>query len=86
MSLTQLATLISPVVGRPVKDQTGLDGTFDLDLRFTPEGRREGNDPVELSIFTAVREQLGLKLDPAKSAVDFLVIDHVERPSENQQH
>lgn len=79
--------------GRPVINKTGITGKFDFhlelaldeDLRGLVTGQRRGDpfEPVAPSIVTAVREQLGLKLEPAKGPGEFLVIDHVERPSEN---
>jgi uncharacterized protein (TIGR03435 family) len=70
---------------RPVIDKTGLQGIFDLHLEFgapnsLPVGAAADMSP---SIFTALQEQLGLKLSPDKGPVDVLVVDHVERPSEN---
>ncbi len=67
---------------RPVFDKTGLTGTYDLTLNWSPSNLPEGNlnDP---SIFTAVQEELGLKLLPAKDSIEFLVIDHAERPPQN---
>jgi bla regulator protein BlaR1 len=84
----------SPLAGldRRVVDNTGLTGRFDIHLRYAPPSefaslrRRGGNedpDSTAPSIFTAVQEQLGLKLDPAKEPQEILVIDHMERPSEN---
>ena len=85
--------------GRPVIDKTELEGLFNVHMEFTPEGAmggmggREGAgangapappvDPGAPSIFTAVQEQLGLKLVPGKGPIDVLVVDHLERPSEN---
>jgi uncharacterized protein (TIGR03435 family) len=96
MPLSQLANLLSPRVERPVKDQTGLTGTFALDLQWRPEQAQPGGSPDSLgvsgsgrlddlptSIFTALQEQLGLKLQPTKGRMDVLVIDHVERPTSN---
>jgi uncharacterized protein (TIGR03435 family) len=81
MSMPELARFLArlPAVGRPVLDKTGLTGFygFHLDFAYVP-----GNDERP-DIFTAVREQLGLKLEPAKSALEILVVDHAERPSEN---
>jgi uncharacterized protein (TIGR03435 family) len=79
-----LSTLV--VVGRVVVDQTGLKGNYDFHLTFAPSDRVA--DPATAppdapSIFTAVQEQLGLKLEPRRAPVDFLVIEHVEKPSEN---
>jgi len=62
-------------VGRVVIDKTALSGTYQVDLKF---------DFRDVSfIFTAIQEQLRLKLEPANSPVDFLVIDHIERPTPN---
>jgi uncharacterized protein (TIGR03435 family) len=71
---------------RPVLDKTGLTGTYDLKLTYTPDipSNRKGDpDPNDISIFTAVQEQLGLKLEPTKALVEILVVDHVEKPIEN---
>ncbi|HUD21891.1 MAG TPA: TIGR03435 family protein [Acidobacteriaceae bacterium] len=69
---------------RPVIDRTGLTGTYKLRIEATPEWRINGNpQPDDLSIFTAVQEQLGLKLEPTTAPVDILVIDSVQKPSEN---
>jgi len=69
-------------VGRPVINKTGITGRFDIHLEFTPDRNADKPDAGP-SIFTALQEQLGLKLIPAKGPGEFLVIDHVERPSEN---
>jgi uncharacterized protein (TIGR03435 family) len=69
---------------RPVVDRTGLTGTYDLKLEATPEWRIDSNpDPNEVSIFTAVKEQLGLKLEAQKAMIEILVVDHIEKPSAN---
>jgi uncharacterized protein (TIGR03435 family) len=75
---------------RPVIDQTGLDKNYDFTLAFAPElppdFPKENLPPGMLdrpSIFDALREQLGLKLQAQKGPVEFYVIDHVEKPSEN---
>ena len=71
--------------GREVVDKTGLAGKrLDFDLTWKPEDRRDA-DPATAgpSIFTALEEQLGLKLVPAKGEVQVLVIDHIERPTPN---
>jgi uncharacterized protein (TIGR03435 family) len=83
--LELLAENLSNWSGRLVVDQTGLgQKRFDFDLKWTPEDRRDA-DPANAgpSIFTALEEQLGLKLVPAKAPVHVLVIDHMERPSPN---
>ena len=69
------------ILDRPVVDKTGLNGNYDIKLSYAPEGSTDSTLP---SIFTAVQEQLGLKLEPAKVPVEMLVIDHVEKvPTEN---
>jgi uncharacterized protein (TIGR03435 family) len=73
-------------IDRPVLDKTGLKGVYDFTLEFSPAPNAESNggaDPAGASIFTAVQEQLGLKLEPAREPTEVLVIDHVEGPSAN---
>jgi uncharacterized protein (TIGR03435 family) len=64
-------------------DQTGLTGKYDFFLKWTPDGAQIGDPNAPPGLFTAIQEQLGLKLEPTKAPADVLVIDHVERPSEN---
>lgn len=69
---------------RPVIDQTGLPGRYDFTIRYTSDESRATDDPnAPPGIFTAVQEQLGLKIESTKAPADVLVIDHVERPSAN---
>lgn len=77
--------LFGGILNRPVVDQTGLTGKFDLRLTWTPDGPAPATESAEAppDFFTAIQEQLGLKLVTAKAPVDVLVIDHVERPSAN---
>jgi uncharacterized protein (TIGR03435 family) len=73
------------VLNRPVEDQTGLAGRFNLRLTWTPDWlatATENPNPLP-DFFTAIQEQLGLKLVSTKAPVDVLVIDHIERPSAN---
>jgi uncharacterized protein (TIGR03435 family) len=87
VTLSQLAQFLEMGVSRNVVDRTGLQGTFDVDLQYAPDRvplrgpEAPANDRTGLSVFTAVREQLGLKLESTKSPMDVLVIDHVEKPS-----
>jgi uncharacterized protein (TIGR03435 family) len=85
-SMPQLAHTLGqlPDVGRFGVDKTGLTGRYDLTLKWTPNNTPE-NSPLAggPSIFTAVEEQLGLKLEPTTAPVDFLVIDHAEQPTAN---
>jgi uncharacterized protein (TIGR03435 family) len=66
-----------------VVDKTALQGDFAFELEWTPDPSPAPADDSGPSIFTALQEQLGLKLEPQKGPVEILVIDHVERPSEN---
>jgi uncharacterized protein (TIGR03435 family) len=82
------ASLSRSGLNRPVIDRTGLSGGFDLQLTWAADATASApgsgvDDPAGLSIFTALKEQLGLKLEATKGPVEVLVIDHVERPSEN---
>jgi uncharacterized protein (TIGR03435 family) len=90
--LAQFFTQVSAgELGRFVIDKTGLEGKYDLTLAWSPDNRLAAmtdtsNDvsaPPGPSIFTAVQEQLGLKLESTKAPVETLVIDHIEQPSEN---
>lgn len=84
-----LARELSQAAGRIVIDKTGIDGRYDLTVRWTPDnapppmlnGAPDPDPPPD--IFTAIQEQLGLKLEPAKGPVPVLVVDHIEMPSEN---
>jgi uncharacterized protein (TIGR03435 family) len=87
MPMALLAQMLSNQTGRQVVDQTGLVGNYDVELRFSldslrPRAAADGPPlPDEApSIFTAVQEQLGLKLEPGNAPVDRLIIDHIERP------
>jgi uncharacterized protein (TIGR03435 family) len=72
------------VVARPVVNDTGLDGVFDWELRWTPDVPAGTVPPADaVSIFTAVQEQLGLKLVSATAPVEVFVIDSAEQPTEN---
>jgi uncharacterized protein (TIGR03435 family) len=77
--MSGLAFSLSGKADRMVIDKTGLTGEYDVELTWAPDGQPDAGP----SIFTAVQEQLGLKLEPAKAPVDVVVIDHLERPSEN---
>jgi uncharacterized protein (TIGR03435 family) len=87
--LSTFIGLLESQVGRRVEDKTELSGLFDIELRFTPEMNGPqvtsppSSDLTGPSIFTAIQEQLGLKLESAKGPVEVIVIDSVERPSEN---
>jgi uncharacterized protein (TIGR03435 family) len=99
VALQMLTQSLSSQLGRPVIDRTGLKGNFDFKLEWTPDPGQSGGpfgggpppgadappppDPNGPSIFTALQEQLGLRLESQKGPVEMLVIDKVEKPSEN---
>jgi uncharacterized protein (TIGR03435 family) len=68
---------------RPLVDQTGLAGCYDITLRYTYDEARTTDPNAPPGLFTAIQEQLGLKLEPVKAPTDVLVIDHIEPPSTN---
>lgn len=90
-TMADLARILSPTAGRSIVDRTGLTGNFDLELTWTPDSPTgpagaDGARPAaenSASIFTAVQEQLGLKLEPQRGPVDTLVIESAERPVED---
>jgi uncharacterized protein (TIGR03435 family) len=88
LPMSGLADALTHQLDRPVIDKTGLTGKFDITLKFAREdishashGDTSADDLP--SIFTAVEEQLGLKLEPGKGPVDTLVVDQLNQPSEN---
>jgi uncharacterized protein (TIGR03435 family) len=96
-TIARLTGVLATALGRPVLDHTDLAGVYDLSVQWDDAPVREGGLPgiadskvagapsgsERGSIFTAVPDQLGLRLEAQRSAVEVLVIDHVERPSEN---
>jgi uncharacterized protein (TIGR03435 family) len=65
--------------GRPVEDRTGLEGSYDCQASWS----RDGTDGPGPSFFTAIQDQMGLKLEPEKGEVETVVVDHADRPLEN---
>jgi uncharacterized protein (TIGR03435 family) len=81
VTMAFFAATLSRYIGTPVFDKTGLSGAFDFSMEYARDDRDSADKP---SIFTAVQEQLGLKLEKAKGPVEILVIDHAEKaPTEN---
>ncbi len=78
-----LAATLANICGRPVFDKTGLTGKYDYKLEYAPEDAQQDADATAPSIYTAVQDQLGLKLESAKGPVEIFVIDHAEKPSGN---
>ncbi len=92
----RLAEALSNLLGRPVQDMTGLSGVFDFSLTWTPDqsqatpkpgvpgdAAQNSDSDSRPSLFTAVQEQLGLKLESRRGPVETFVIDHAERPAQN---
>jgi uncharacterized protein (TIGR03435 family) len=84
----------SAVLDRPVVDQTGLAGRYDFNMKWTPDDSQFGGMGAKIhpptdsadappNLYTAIQEQIGLKLDATKAPAEVLVIDHVEKPSAN---
>ncbi len=94
-TMAALASTLSTFAGRIVVDRTGLAGGYDVDLTWTPDQipRPVGDQPVQVngvpvdpngpSLFTALQEQLGLKLESTKGPVDVLVVERAEKPAED---
>jgi uncharacterized protein (TIGR03435 family) len=89
--MDMFAGALARQVGRPVIDRTGLAGNYEFNMEWTPgltaapttDGASAAATPDDsVSLFTALEEQLGLKLQSSKGPVEVLVIDHVERPTE----
>jgi uncharacterized protein (TIGR03435 family) len=95
LSMADFVRALSDQLGRPVLDKTGLTGRYDLNLQWTPDDsqlptfKATGTPSASQSaasgssLFTTMQDQLGLKLESQDSPVEILVIDHVEKPSEN---
>jgi uncharacterized protein (TIGR03435 family) len=97
VTIANLAGELTEMLGHPVTDKTGMTGAYDFKLRFTPDDRLQvpgGAEPNERprsslsnadepSLFVAVQEQLGLKLESGKGPVEIVVVDHIERPTGN---
>ena len=92
--ISMFVNLLSGPLDRVVINKTGLTGRFDIDLRYTPgpgqapfadgpDSARQAVDDAASSIFTAIQEQLGLRLEPTRGPVEVLVIDHIEKPTAN---
>jgi bla regulator protein blaR1 len=98
LSTSTLAEVLSLRLARPVLDETGLKGNYDFELNFAPDQPSPGafagpgpgpspeplaSDPNGPTIFTALEEQLGLKLESKKGPVEIILVDHAEKASEN---
>jgi uncharacterized protein (TIGR03435 family) len=93
VTMVMVANVLSGHAGRTVVDRTGLAGSFEFELNFDPSSSAQAppgappgpqpRDDSKPSIFTALQEQLGLKLEPTRGPVDVLVVDSAERPTPN---
>jgi uncharacterized protein (TIGR03435 family) len=86
MTIARFARSIQGTTGRILIDKTGLQGDYEFTLKYTAS--RPGVTAPEVGdagpdIFTALREQLGLKVEPTRTTIDFLIIEHIERPTAN---
>jgi uncharacterized protein (TIGR03435 family) len=91
--LSQLAGMLSIQLRRPVLDQTGMKGTYTFTLQYALEPSPEATPlppaaqgtgtNTAASLFSAIQEQLGLRLESTKAPVETIVIDHIDEPSEN---
>jgi len=82
-SMLDLTWALDFVLDRPVVDQSALGGKFDFSLRWAPDTARPEDPNTPPPLFTAIQEQLGLRLEATKAQADVLVVDHVDRPSPN---
>jgi uncharacterized protein (TIGR03435 family) len=93
VTMAMFSAVLSMNVGRPVVDRTALTGSFDIELTFDPASAAQAapgappgpvpTDETKPSIFTALQEQLGLKLESTRGPIDVLVVDQAERPTPN---
>ncbi len=82
--LDDFARALSPRVGRPVANRTGLEGSYALRFQWAPDlDASPPANPEGMSLFTALEEQLGLKLVGERTMMDVVVIEHVERPTDD---
>lgn len=82
-SMSDFALGMQAYMDRPVINETGLSGRYDFTLRWTPDNVPTNEPGAPPGIFTAIQEQLGLKLEATKGPANVLVIDHIEKPSAN---
>jgi len=82
-SMADFALGMQFMVGKPVVNETNLPGRFDFTLRWSPDELRTSEPDAAPGLYTAIQEELGLKLEPTRAPADVLVIDHAERPSQN---
>jgi uncharacterized protein (TIGR03435 family) len=82
-SMPELTLMLLSSVDRPIVNKTGLKGRYDFQLKWLTDDSHGSDPDAPPGLFTAVQEQLGLKLEPVKAPADVLVVDAVEKPGEN---
>jgi uncharacterized protein (TIGR03435 family) len=83
VSMADLAMMLQFHLDRPVVDRTGIKGRYDFRMQWTVDDAPATEPDAPPGLFTAIQEQIGLKLEPVKAAADVLVVDRVERPGAN---
>jgi uncharacterized protein (TIGR03435 family) len=85
VEMTRFSGMLSTLMDRPVLDSTGLTGSYDFTLKFpgSQEGKAAIAEWLSSSIFADIEKQLGLRLEPDKGPVEYLIVDHVEKPDAN---
>ena len=81
--MESFVNLLARFVDRPVADQTGLSASYDFTLEWSPDGDTASSDAAGASLYTALQEQLGLKLESQKGRMEIVAIDHAEKPTGN---
>src|SRR5689334_14008287 len=84
LTMDTIATVLSRQLDRDVLNQTNLPGKYDFQLEWTPDSGPCSDDaPVRPAFFTAIQQQLGLKLEASKGPAEYLIVEHIEHPTEN---
>jgi uncharacterized protein (TIGR03435 family) len=78
-----LARVLTLFLHAPVEDHTGLTGNYDMEVKWTPDNGASASAEPGPDLFMALRQQLGLNLEKVNVSIDLIVIDNVERPTEN---
>jgi uncharacterized protein (TIGR03435 family) len=84
VSIDKIVATVGRMMRAPVVDRTGLSGSYDVNVRFiTDDRRRDPDAPFGPTFEEALQEELGLRLEKGKGEIEVLVVDHMEKPSEN---
>jgi uncharacterized protein (TIGR03435 family) len=82
-NMTYIGIMLGIITRRPIVDRTGLTGEYSFDVPFAPQDAKPGETSPAASIFTAIQEQLGLRLEDTRAPVEVIVVDRVEKPTGN---